>query len=250
MDQLDFGSTEGVMDGMDDIFFNDDVLQGVHLPTTTVSNNLPPELQYRLEDLYQSGCSQKIAWSRLGCIAYISSHGKAVQLQAFPFDKTIGSKTLTLGNSHASNDELVHVCWDMLGTCLAVVDTSGRISIHRSNLLSINNLNLVGRHTPNKADVCNRVIGMQWIVSKQTEMRVCPKAMREGEHWEYPIPFGGPRGPLHPIPERDALLFITSKSCMEKFAVRIVSRSFLSNICSEARAYRLIVCAQTCMSCR
>lgn len=115
------------------------------------------------------GESRKIAWSRSGCIAYITRSGKSVRLISYPLGPESSATTLDTSYIHRDEGEFVHLCWDTPGSSLAVVDSLGRISIHRSNH-SLNHFAATGKYLPDKIDMCNGVVGMHWIPSRGPEV--------------------------------------------------------------------------------
>lgn len=112
---------------------------------------------------------RKIAWSKSGCIAYVTRDAKSVRVVSYPLGPDSSAITLDTSYFHRNEGDFVHLYWDTPGTSLAVVDSLGRISVHRS-CLSLSQFNATGHYLPNKIDTCNAVVGMQWISSRAPEV--------------------------------------------------------------------------------
>ena len=119
--------------------------------------------------MWTHGQIRKIAWSRSGCVAYVGSDGKSVRLTSYPLDAKSPATILDTGQAHRDGGDILHLCWDAPGSSLAIIDSLGRILIYRANHC-LNHLTVTGQHSPDKVDMCNGVVGMQWISSKGPEV--------------------------------------------------------------------------------
>lgn len=117
--------------------------------------------------------ARKIAWSRLGCIAYISADGLRVyvlHLQCRPSDgKWVlsgESPLMPVSETHGGN-MLVHLSWNETGSELAVVDASGRISIY-SISIALNSITGLRQASFDSGDEGSQVVGLMWLNSQRS----------------------------------------------------------------------------------
>lgn len=118
---------------------------------------------------------RKIAWSRLGCIAYISRDGLTVNVRYLHCQPSDGKWCLSedtplfpVTEAHGSHP-LVHICWNESGSELAVVDSSGRVSIY-SISIALNSIAGQRQAAFDPDDEINQVVGMMWL---NTQRSVC-----------------------------------------------------------------------------
>lgn len=117
--------------------------------------------------------SRKIAWSKLGCIAYISQDGLRVNvrhLQCQPLDGkwTLSDDTPLLPVTEAhSGHQLVHLSWNETGSELAVVDSSGRVSIY-SILIALNSIAGQRQAAFDPDDDGSQIVGMMWLNTQRS----------------------------------------------------------------------------------
>lgn len=118
---------------------------------------------------------RKISWSRLGCIAYISRDGLAVNVRYLHCQPSDGRWRLSedtplfpVTEAHG-NHPLVHICWNESGLELAVVDSSGRVSIY-SISIALNSIAGQRQAAFDPDDEINQVVGMMWL---NTQRSVC-----------------------------------------------------------------------------
>lgn len=118
---------------------------------------------------------RKVAWSRLGCIAYISRDGSRVNARYLHCRPSDGRWTLSddtpfppVTEAHGGQT-LVHICWNETGTELAVVDSSGRVSIY-SISIALNSIAGQRQASFDPDDEANQIVGMMWL---NTHRSVC-----------------------------------------------------------------------------
>ncbi|KAJ5091848.1 Mediator complex subunit Med16 [Penicillium alfredii] len=192
---------------VDDLFGEPNSLE-LGLPPSSPTKGLAP----CLDEMRLSGCCQKVAWSRLGCIAYISLDGLRVNvrhLQCRPSDgKWVLSEESLLSpvtEAHGGNP-LVHLLWNETGSELAVVDCSGRISIY-SISIALNSITGLRQASFDSGDDNNQVIGMTWL-NTQRSVHAFHQAAKMNGRWAY-SPFRcRPIGPFHPA-NKGALICVT-----------------------------------------
>lgn len=121
---------------------------------------------------------RKIAWSRTGCIAYISLDGTRVSvrnLQCSPSDGkwmlSEESPLVPVTEAHGGNI-LVHLAWNEAGSELAVADCLGRVSIY-SISMALNSITGLRQAAFDSSDDCNQVVGMMWLNSNRSVGLAC-----------------------------------------------------------------------------
>ncbi|KAJ5107443.1 Mediator complex subunit Med16 [Penicillium angulare] len=183
---------------------NVDDLFGESGPLDLGLPNAPPPtkgLAQCQDEMRLLGCRQKIAWSRLGCIAYISSDGLRVNLRHLKCNHSDGKWTLSdetplvpVTETHGGN-QLVHLSWNETGSEMAVVDCLGRVSIY-SISLALNSITPVRQAQLDSSDDSNQVL------------HAFHQAAKVNGRWAY-TPFRRrPIGPFHPA-NKNALVCVT-----------------------------------------
>ncbi|KAJ5637510.1 hypothetical protein N7490_007389 [Penicillium lividum] len=158
------------------------------------------------------GCRQKIAWSRLGCIAYISADGLRVNvchLKCRPSDgKWVLSEDtpLTTVTEAHGGTSLVHLSWNETGSEMAVVDCLGRISIY-SVSIALNSITAVRQTHFDSSDDSNQIVGMMWL-NTQRMVHAFHQAAKVNGRWAYSPFRRRPIGPFHPA-NKNALICVT-----------------------------------------
>ncbi|KAJ5329439.1 Mediator complex subunit Med16 [Penicillium brevicompactum] len=154
-----------------------------------------------LDEMRLLGCCQKIAWSRLGCIASISSDGLRVIVRYLQ----------CLMEAHNGN-QLAHLLWNETGSDLAVVDCSGRISIY-SISIALNSITGLRQAAFDSGDDGSQVVGMMWLNS-QRFIHSFHQAAKVNGRWAYSPFRRRPIGPFHPA-NKGALLCVTRAGQMK-----------------------------------
>ncbi|KAI9928807.1 hypothetical protein ASPWEDRAFT_127770 [Aspergillus wentii DTO 134E9] len=169
-------------------------------------------LVQRLDEMRLVGCCQKIAWSRLGCIAYISQDSLKVKtrhLQCQPSDGkwvlSDDTPLLPVTDAHGGYP-LVHLSWNETGTELAVVDSSGRVSVYS---ISIALNSIAGQRQANfdPSDDAAQIVGMMWL-NTQRFVHAFNQATKVNGRWGYSPVGRRPIGPFHPS-NKAVLLCVT-----------------------------------------
>ncbi|KAJ5656015.1 hypothetical protein N7507_007965 [Penicillium longicatenatum] len=158
------------------------------------------------------GCRQKIAWSRLGCIAYISSDGLQVSLRHLNSSPSNGKWVLSeettlapVAETHGGN-QLVHLSWNESGSEMAVVDCLGRISIY-SISIALNSITGVRQANFDSSDDSNQIVGMMWL-NTQRMVHAFHQAAKVNGRWAYSPFRRRPIGPFNPA-NKGALICVT-----------------------------------------
>ncbi|CAG8331554.1 unnamed protein product [Penicillium salamii] len=171
-----------------------------------------------LDEMRLLGCCQKIAWSRLGCIASISSDRLRVIvrfLQCRPSDGkwVLGEESPLTPVMEAHNgNQLAHLLWNETGSDLAVVDCSGRISIY-SISIALNSITGLRQAAFDSGDDGSQVVGMMWLNS-QRSIHSFHQGAKVNGRWAYSPFRRRPIGPFHPI-NKGALLSVTRAGQMK-----------------------------------
>ena len=130
----------------------------------------------RLDDLRSGGCSQRIAWGKLGAIASISPSGRGVDVRNLNSSPLTGRWELAkpspidhITSTH-ENQPIVHLCWSHMGSDLAVVDILGRVSIH-TVYIAVDRFNCVKPVNIGDAESeVDALVGLWWL---NLERHVC-----------------------------------------------------------------------------
>lgn len=111
---------------------------------------------------------RKVAWSRLGCVAYISKDGQRINVRHLHCRPSDGKWTLSddtplfpVTEVHGGH-MLIHLYWNETGSELAVVDSSGRVSIY-SISIALNSIAGQRQATYDPDDEANQIVGMMWL---------------------------------------------------------------------------------------
>lgn len=124
-----------------------------------------------------------MAWSKLGCIAYITYGGQGVSIRNLLCRPEDGKWTLSGDyplNQFSSVHEqqtLVHLSWNQTGSELAVVDICGRISIF-SILIAMNRFAVSRSCVLDQEDDMGAIVGLSWLnldrpVASLSYLKVC-----------------------------------------------------------------------------
>ncbi len=112
--------------------------------------------------------NRKVAWSKLGCIAYITNGGQGVNIRTL-LSRTEDGKWGLSGDyplSHFSSvpgqQNLVHLSWNQTGSDLAVVDVFGRVSIF-SILITMNRFAISRSCVMDQEDDMGAIVGLSWL---------------------------------------------------------------------------------------
>jgi mediator of RNA polymerase II transcription subunit 16, fungi type len=135
----------------------------------------PPGLIERVNHLRLTGCSEYIAWSRIGSIAYLSKDRREVFLCNLRFSNEKGD---WVTNDHTDYNfpphlrqvfkgrELAHLSWNPTSLELLVADVCGRIGLF--NLaIALNRAVMAKVFTPEQDDSLNALVGMTWLHQKR-----------------------------------------------------------------------------------
>ncbi|KAI9775375.1 MAG: mediator complex subunit [Candelina submexicana] len=172
----------------------------------------------RLDELRLTGCCRRIAWSRLGCIAYTSRDGLDLTMRNLYCNSEDGKWALsepypvTRSAFVHEGHQIVHLLWSTTGSELAVVDLFAPI-----RLASVDT-----------DDELSAVVGLYWLNhERQVQLIFVPaKCKADGNHqfplykpviksggqWLYHASTHKYMGPYHPVgpsPPKAALVGVT-----------------------------------------
>ncbi|EEH45765.2 uncharacterized protein PADG_01915 [Paracoccidioides brasiliensis Pb18] len=193
---------------VDDLFGDPTSLElGLEATAPTIKG-----LPQRLDELRLSGCCQKVAWSKLGAIAYVSQDGQRVHLRYLYCRPDDGKWTLSdeapinqITDPHGIHT-IAHLLWNEAGSELAIVDSSGRISIV-TILTTLNTINFARQASIDPDDDWAQPVGLMWL-SVNRPLFGFHKATRTDDRWSYPAHRRRPLGPLHPV-NKSGLVLVT-----------------------------------------
>ncbi|KZF26413.1 hypothetical protein L228DRAFT_257858 [Xylona heveae TC161] len=175
---------------------------------------LPPAkgLLQRLDEMRLSGCCQKVAWSKVGCIAYVTRDGQRVairNLRCSPRDGSWGLSHVSYIQSLPSvpeGQQVAHLSFNPPGTELAIVDVAGRITF--ANLvITVNRTSVVHSGLIDQVDDLGAIVGLSWLNVDRVSPLYRPAVRKDGQ-WVYSAGNVKNNGPHHPL-NKSALLAIT-----------------------------------------
>jgi mediator of RNA polymerase II transcription subunit 16 len=120
--------------------------------------------------------NRKIAWSKNGCVAYISPDGYAINLKVFSRDADSGKwdlgKDVPLEVPQGRDSfPFVHLSWSHLGNDLAVMDAAGRVMLF-SCAMVLDRLHFVRAELAHPEAEVDGVVGMHWLALHPYEAKV------------------------------------------------------------------------------
>lgn len=195
---------------VDDLFGDS---ENVNLQTINVA---PPVkgLARRIDDLRSSGCCQRIAWSKNGCVAYITPDGYSVKLKVFFRDPATAKwdlgKDVPLEFPQGHDVyPLVHVSWSNLGNDLAVVDEAGRAMVF-SCAMALDRLQFVPVELAHPESEADAVVGMHWlaILPYEQKSHIAWSAVRDGAKWKWNIRSHKFHDAHHPIDSKASFIYL------------------------------------------
>ncbi|KAH0564742.1 hypothetical protein GP486_001870 [Trichoglossum hirsutum] len=192
---------------MDDLFGEGPTIPPPPAPTAK-------GLIQRLDELRSSGCNQKVAWSNLGCIAYVKRDGNGViirNLLCRPDDGrwTLGGEfPVSQAVPNDEGQQIVHLSWNPAGSELAMVDTLGRLSIF-TIYVAVNRLSLCRSGVVDQEDDLGVIVGMSWLNMERMYPVFRPVTKDNNGQFQYAANNYKMLGPFHPIPSRATLIGVT-----------------------------------------
>lgn len=181
----------------------------------------------RLDDLLRSGCNQRIAWSKLGCIAIINYPGTGVEtrhLACTPEDgRWLLSAAYPIANVARNHDgqKLQHVSWSSQGADLAIVDVLGRLSFYTVHV-AVNALSLVTMVSVDQDDDLGALAGFWWLPPERPYSLHSVAYTEDG--YKYQAPTYRPFGPFHPLMNKAAAIGVTRNGVIKMWYHDGVSR--------------------------
>ncbi|KAF2842252.1 hypothetical protein M501DRAFT_998516 [Patellaria atrata CBS 101060] len=193
---------------MEDLFGDSETVQ---LPTFTTLKGL----SQRLDELQESGCCQKIAWSKAGGIATITRDGRGITLRALVRNPENGKWELSdeipiqIPESHDDHC-FVHLAWSYMGNDLAVVDDAGRIMIFSTETV-LGKMNISRSSAVDSEDELGAIVGLYWlpVAPHKEKSAVFWSGQRDSDQWVYRMSHHLPAGPHNPVQNRSALVCVT-----------------------------------------
>ena len=205
MDQLDQINPHED-DFASEAFFNQGPLQQIQQPDGTsgleaVGNVTLPTNPAVIEQLirqWNSGCSDRVAWSRHGHIASISNDGTSVYLECLFFN--CSSAAWELSSRHTLTtifEDAVSLAWSSTGGELIVVDAKGRTWVFHNSPVSLNRLLLLRQGSLDAVDECSSLIGMTWLNQDRQDRprNVVLHAAKNDSRWVHSNARAKPLGP-------------------------------------------------------
>jgi mediator of RNA polymerase II transcription subunit 16 len=215
---------------VDDLFDEDDLEQAaLNLPLSgddvvdTAEHPISLECKIRLDELHRNGCRQRISWSRLGCVASISTDSTSVGIQCLRVKRQTATWELSSTYSlefavDESPRSWTHLCWSSTGMDLAIFDTTGKVSIFTMSTASaVNRFQDLKFPDPNHGNELKQAVGTFWLPAVDRESPAIPQMSKQGEQWAHIITKRKPIGPIWPR----ALLFVTRMGILRLLYMKV-----------------------------
>ncbi|KAF1965535.1 hypothetical protein BU23DRAFT_519473 [Bimuria novae-zelandiae CBS 107.79] len=192
------------------------------LPTMNISAAAPVKgLAKRLDELGSSGCCTKLAWSKNGCLAYVTPDGFGVNLRVFSRDFSSGKwelgkdVQLDLPQQH-EEFRLTHLSWSHLGNDLAVVTEAGHVMIFSCAMVldRMNYMRMDGTQPENEGDA---VVGMHWLAIYPYEQKnhIAWSANKRNEKWNFNITSHMFHDMHHAVDQKSCLVYLKRKGDLQ-----------------------------------
>ncbi|PVH96402.1 hypothetical protein DM02DRAFT_731213 [Periconia macrospinosa] len=200
---------------VDDLFGD---AEQVALPSINVIATPPVKgLAKRLDELSTSGCSSKIAWSKNGCVAYITPDRYAVHIRVFSRDPSTGKwdlgKATPVDIPHGQDDfPFVHVSWSNLGNDLSIINAAGQVMIF-SCAMALDRMGYMRSELTHPEADMDFVIGMHWlaIMPHEQQNQIAWSANKIGDTWSFHIEQHHFKHMHHPADQKAALVYLKSR---------------------------------------
>ncbi|KAF2639884.1 hypothetical protein P280DRAFT_454076 [Massarina eburnea CBS 473.64] len=197
---------------VDDLFGD---AEQVTLPNISVISAPPVKgLEERLDELSTSGCCSRIAWSKSGCVAYITPDRYAVHLRVFSRDTSTGKWDLgkaTPIDIPVSYDEypFLHVSWSNLGNDLAVINAAGQVMIFTCSMVLDRMTFMRSDLTQPEVDM-DKVVGMHWlaILPYEHKNQIAWSASKNGDKWAFNVTPHAFKDMHHPAEGKASLIYL------------------------------------------
>ncbi|KAL6704016.1 Mediator of RNA polymerase II transcription subunit 16 [Coniothyrium glycines] len=171
-------------------------------------------LAKRIDELASSGCCQKIAWSKNGCVAYISPDGYTVNLKVFFRDPQTGKwdlgKDIPLDLPHGREIcAFVHLSWSHLGNDLAVMDEAGRVLIFTC-AMALDRMQFMRVELAHPESEVDAVAGLHWLAILPYEQKnhIAWSATRDGSKWKWNIRSHMFQDAHHPVDGKASMIYL------------------------------------------
>lgn len=222
------------MDGpnvnVDDLFNEDDLGHAaLNLPLAgndvadTAAHYISLECRIRLDELHTNGCRQRISWSRLGCVATISSDSSSVGIRCLRLRRQTATWELSsIYNLEFAAEEpphsWTHLCWSSTGIDLAIFDNTGKVFVFAMSTASaVNRFQDLSFPNPDHGDELKQAVGTFWLPAADRESPAVPQMSKQGEQWAHVIT---KRKPIGPVWSR-ALLFVTRMGILRLLYIKL-----------------------------
>ncbi|KAF2002790.1 hypothetical protein P154DRAFT_520560 [Amniculicola lignicola CBS 123094] len=194
---------------VDDLFGDSEQVSLPAIPVVQVKG-----LARRLDELSAGGCSQKIAWSKSGCVAYITNDGYGVNLRVFSRDSETGvwdlGKDTSLQIPHGSDDfPFANLSWSHLGNDLAVMNAAGHVMIF-SCAMALDRMTFMRADLTQPESESDAVVGMHWltILPYERKNHIAWSATGKGDRWSFQIGSHTFQDAHHPVEGRASLIYL------------------------------------------
>jgi len=173
-------------------------------------------LARRIDELGSSGCCQRIAWSKNGCVAYISPDGYAARLKVFHRDAETAQWDLGMDvplefPPNGVVYPLVHLSWSHLGNDLAVMNEAGHVMVF-SCAMALDRLQCIPVEVAHPESEADPVVGLHWLAILPYEQKnhIAWSATREGAKWKWNIRSHKFHDAHHPVDSKASFIYLKS----------------------------------------
>lgn len=184
------------------------------LSKSSRGENLAPSIRRRFQVPRKLTCRRKIAWSKNGCVAYISPDGYTVNLRVFFRDPQTGKwdlgKDVPLDLPQGRDiSPFVHLSWSHLGNDLAVMDEAGRVLIFTC-AMALDRMQFMRAELAHPESEVDSVVGMHWLAILPYEQKnhIAWSATREGSKWKWNIKSHMFHNAHHPVEGKASLIYL------------------------------------------
>ncbi|KAH3952700.1 mediator of RNA polymerase II transcription subunit 16 [Parastagonospora nodorum] len=171
-------------------------------------------LSKRIDELGASGCCQKIAWSKNGCVAYISPDGYTANLKVFSRDTETGKwdlrKDVPLDVPQGREQfPFVHLSWSHLGNDLALMDAAGRVMVF-SCAMALDRMQFIRAELAHPEAEVDGVVGMHWLAIHPYEAKnnIAWSTTRDGNKWQWHVKSHMFNDAFHPLDGKASLIYL------------------------------------------
>lgn len=114
---------------------------------------------------------RKLAWSRFGAIAHVTSDSLGVAIRPLMRDpetneyRLMEPTSLTLPTGQKFS-KIAHISWNPNGSEIVVIDVNGRLCIYQT-LYALNRVLSITTQVFEQADILGGIVGIEWLTGSR-----------------------------------------------------------------------------------